>query len=160
MILPRLRRFSVVLALLVIVISPVAFDTASAQESGITVDASWARASIGTNRPTAAYLTIRNQGSETDFLLAIETAVAGSAEVHEMTMENGVARMGAAGAVEIPANAEVKLEPGGLHIMLMGLTQALTVGETFEINLTFREAGSIAVDVPILPIGASGPTAK
>jgi copper(I)-binding protein len=43
--------------------------------------------------------------------------------------------------VEIPADSTVKLEPGGLHVMLLDLKKDLVVGDTVEVTLTFSAAG-------------------
>lgn len=123
----------------------------------IAIEKSWARASVGVSRPTAAYLTIRNEGSKPDVLVSVTTSVSGVAEVHQMTMTDGIARMGPAGAVEIPAGREVALKPGGLHVMLMKLKQPLNEGETFTLTLAFKGVGPVDVPVPVLRIGASGP---
>ncbi len=135
--------------------SPAVPDTARNDE--VIVEAAWARASIGTSRPSAAYLTIRNEGDETDVLTSLKASVSEVAEVHAMTMTDGVARMGPAGAVKLPAGHEVVLKPGGLHVMLMNLKQPLKEGEKFTLTLTFKGAGPIDVSVPVLGIGASGP---
>ncbi len=50
----------------------------------------------------------------------------------------------------------VTLAPGGIHIMLMGLKRPLVAGASVPITLTFAHAGSIAVSVPIEPLGATG----
>lgn len=128
------------------------------RKDGLIVEAPWARASIGTSRPAAAYLTIRNEGTSSDVLIGIQTSVAGKADVHTMTMTDGVARMGAAGAVEIPAGNKVELKPGGMHIMLMKLAQPLEKGTSFSMILRFEKAGNIPLTVPVLGIGASGPS--
>jgi hypothetical protein len=42
-----------------------------------------------------------------------------------------------AGRLEIPPGKEVRLEPGGMHIMLMQLRQPLQEGESIPITFTF-----------------------
>ena len=53
-------------------------------------------------------------------------------------------------------NGEVVLEPGGYHIMLMGLAHALEEGSSFPLTLTFEKAGSLEIDVPVQGPGAMG----
>src|SRR3546814_16191848 len=96
-----------------------------------------ARASIGTARPAAAYGTLVNTGSEAMRLVAVETPVAGRAETHRTVRDGDVMRMEPAEIVEVPAGAQVEFAPGGLHILLMDLTQPLTKGDSFPINLRF-----------------------
>jgi hypothetical protein len=49
------------------------------------------------------------------------------------------------------------LEPGGLHIMLMGLRAPLEKGQTFALTLRFERAGAIEVELKAAAIGASSP---
>ncbi|WP_340151962.1 copper chaperone PCu(A)C [uncultured Sneathiella sp.] len=127
------------------------------QLGDLIIETPWARASIGMSRPAAAYVTIRNEGQTTDILTGIETTVSAMPEVHRMEMKNGVASMGPAGPVEIPANGSVKLAPGGLHVMLMKLQQPLRKGDQFSMTLIFKDAGRVDISVPIYSVGASGP---
>jgi hypothetical protein len=47
--------------------------------------------------------------------------------------------------LEIPARDEVVLEPGGYHVMLIGVKQDLEVGDTFELTLAFQKTGQVTV---------------
>ena len=124
----------------------------------IAIAQPWARASIGTSRPGAAYLTIRNEGPGADTLLGVESGVAGWAEVHETTTDSGgLTRMGPAGPLAIGPGETVVLAPGGKHIMLMELNEALVEGETLPLLLRFEQAGEVEVAAPILGIGSRGP---
>lgn len=134
---------------------PVSAD--STRVGDLIIESPWARASIGTSRPAAAYMTIRNVGKSADVLFGVETSVSGMSEVHKMEMKDGVANMGPAGPIEIPAGAVVELAPGGLHVMLMKLQKPLKKGEGFSMTLVFEKAGRINIAVPIYGIGASGP---
>lgn len=60
-------------------------------------------------------------------------------------------------AIAIGAGQTVKLQPGGLHIMLMDLKSALVDGETLKLSLKFEKAGIIEVDAVIAPLGAMSP---
>jgi periplasmic copper chaperone A len=52
-------------------------------------------------------------------------------------------------AVSCPAGATVKVEPGGLHVMLLGLKHPLIEGTRFELTLRFRDAGAVVLQVPV-----------
>lgn len=117
----------------------------------------WTRATP-TARTGAGYVTLRNTTTQTDRLVAAESPAARSVEVHAMTMESGVMRMRPAPPIEIAAGGEMRLAPGGLHLMLMDLRAPLTVGDTVPATLRFERAGPIAVRLSVLPLGARGPT--
>ena len=123
----------------------------------LVLERPWARASIGTSRPGAAYVTIRNEGAERESLTGVSTEIAATAEVHETVTEDGVTRMQPAGTVEIDPAESVSLAPGGMHIMLMDLREPLVEGEALTLFLTIEGSGEVAVPVPILGIGSRGP---
>jgi hypothetical protein len=68
----------------------------------LEIDTPWARATIGTARPGAAYVTFRNTGDQLEKLVGISTPAAAHPEVHEMTEEDGVMKMRSVGPLEIP----------------------------------------------------------
>ena len=127
------------------------------RQGDLEVDSAWARASIGTSRPGAAYFTVRNLGDETDRLTGLSSPVSAMPMLHETTLSEGVSRMAHVEAAEIPAGGELTLEPGGMHVMLMELTTPLKEGATFPLTLTFEAGGEITVEVPVFGPGATGP---
>ena len=132
--------------------------TSSAGSADIVVEDAWARASIGINRPGAAYMTLRNTGTDPVTLVELETPLAMMPDIHETkTDANGVSSMGPVGEITIPAGESVALEPGGMHAMLMRLQTKMVEGETFPLRLNFADGGTLTVDVPILGIAARGP---
>ena len=129
---------------------------AAASEPALEVTQPWARASIGAAKAGAAYLTIVNHGEAVDRLIGTATPVAEHAALHTHLMQEGVMRMRALEAVEVAPGEPTVLEPGGLHVMLMGLRQPLTEGETFPLMLTFQRAGTIEVEVRVLKATSMG----
>jgi copper(I)-binding protein len=98
----------------------------------------------------AAFMVIDNAGAEDDVLLSGETDVAQVVEIHEMADANGVMVMRPlADGLTIPAGSEAILEPGGYHVMLIGLTEDLTNGMTFDLTLKFAQAGEVTVPVMV-----------
>ncbi|MFY0595210.1 MAG: copper chaperone PCu(A)C [Cognatishimia sp.] len=137
--------------------SSAATPTFAGSESVVVEDA-WSRASVGVNRPGAAYMTIRNTGDETVTLTGLRTDLAMMPDIHQTsTNAEGVSSMAPAGEIEIAPGEAVSLEPGGLHAMLMHLQRPMTEGENFSVILDFSDGGEIAVEVPILGIAARGP---
>ena len=126
-----------------------------ASGKAVSVSGVWARASSG--EVGAAYFIIENSGPEADRLLGVTSPAAGRAEIHLTQMDDGVARMRKTDAVTLPAGGTVKLEPGGYHVMLMGLTDGLKEGGEIELTLTFEKAGETTVIGKIMAPGANGP---
>ncbi|GAP63705.1 hypothetical protein ARMA_2128 [Ardenticatena maritima] len=106
-------------------------------------------AAMGT--PGVIFATIVNETNTADRLLRVETDVAERVEIHRTEVDaNGVAKMmPQPNGVEIPAGETVRFEPGGYHVMLMGMQRDLQVGDTFEATFVFEKAGSITVTVEV-----------
>jgi copper(I)-binding protein len=154
----RKAAFRQTLAILLLVAPTAAAHAGEVARLGpLEIDTPWARATIGTARPGAAYVTFRNTGDQLEKLVDISTPAAAHSEVHEMTHEGGVMKMRPVGPLEIPPGEEVRLEPGGMHIMLMQLRQPLREGESIPITFIFRQAGEITVSAPIASLAAPTP---
>lgn len=117
----------------------------------LTLKAAWVRATPP-NAPTGGgFLTIANKGDQPDQLISVSTPVAKTSEIHEMRMNGNVMEMRALPeGVQIPAHGEITLKPGATHLMLMGLKSRLTPGQTIAVTLTFKKAGTVTLDMPVL----------
>ena len=98
----------------------------------------------------AFYFTITNNGDESDRLVKIETDMADIVEIHNVEMDDGVMQMVPMhDGVEIAAGESIVLEPGGFHVMLIGITESMLDGEDFTATLHFENAGEVEITVPI-----------
>lgn len=122
-------------------------------EDGLRVEDAWVREPVG-DRPSAAYMTIVNDGGRADALVAASTHAAETAELHQTVMEGTVMRMQPVPRLEIPAGGRVSLEPGGLHIMLKGIRRELKVGDVITLTLRFERAGDITVQAEVRELGS------
>ena len=52
-------------------------------------------------------------------------------------------------AIVVPRHAEVVLKPGGLHIMLIGLTRSLEVGKNVTLELEFADGERLSFEAPL-----------
>ena len=93
------------------------------------------------------YLTLENQGRQPDRLIGAKSDIAQAVELHRTIMEGGVMKMQpVAGGVEVPARSRVIFEPGGAHIMLIGLKRDLKAGDRFTVELEFEKSGALSVE--------------
>ena len=67
-------------------------------------------------------------------------------------MKDDIAAMTSRTDVAIPARSEVVFEPGGLHIMLVDVTEPLTPETRAPVALTFEHAGTVEVTVVVQPL--------
>jgi copper(I)-binding protein len=119
---------------------------------GVEVREAWMRPSAqGGNG--AVYFVIRS--SEADEIVGVASDVAEAVEMHESTMIGDVMQMHQLESLPLPAGRDVTFEPGGLHIMLVGLKQDLQSGDEIEITLQFRNAQDLQLRVPVQDSPAS-----
>ncbi|MBM5811535.1 MAG: copper chaperone PCu(A)C [Gammaproteobacteria bacterium] len=123
--------------------------TGCAGASAIEVDEAWARPTPPGTTVGAVYFEIRNSGSGADRLLRLSSTIAERTELHGTMMHNGMAHMHAVKELAIPADGSIRCEPGGLHVMLVGLQQPLVAGQQFELELEFEKAGRRSVSVEV-----------
>lgn len=112
----------------------------------LTLSGAFTRATLPGAKIGGGYLTIANASKEADRLIGGSSTVAARVEVHEMKMDGNVMQMRQLkDGLEIPAGGAVELSPGGLHLMLMNLTQPLKEGDMVPVTLEFAKAGKIEV---------------
>lgn len=135
-----------------------ACGTAVAHETkvgSLTIEHAWARPAVKGN--SAAYMVIMNAGSD-DRLTGVSSEVAEKTELHSTTIDaQGVGKMVPVQAVDVPSGGQAKLAPGGLHVMLVGLKEALKEGQEFDLTLEFEHAGPVAVEVEVEKSPSHGP---
>ena len=122
------------------------------------VSQAWSRATVRGASAAAGYLTIDNQGGATDVLKGAASDRAERIEIHQSREENGVMTMRAVpNGVEIKADKQLVLKPGGYHLMIIGLKTAFLPGEIVHVTLHFDKAGDVDADLKVVAFGASGP---
>jgi periplasmic copper chaperone A len=118
----------------------------------------WSRATPGGAQVAGGYLTIENKGSQPDRLLSASTNAAQKIEIHEMALDNGIMTMRPIdGGLFIEAGKTVKFEPGGRHLMLIGLAAPLAEGEQVSVSLAFERAGQVSVHFAVQGVGGRAP---
>jgi protein SCO1/2 len=126
-------------------------EGAPAKHATIRLENAWVRrapalAGAGADAPkTAAYVTIVNGGPTPDTLLSATADAAKSVELHQTRNMSGMMMMEPVPAIVVARGARVELKPGGYHLMLIGLTQALGPGQTVTLTLVFEQAGPVTV---------------
>ncbi|OIP19589.1 MAG: hypothetical protein CO105_12595 [Comamonadaceae bacterium CG_4_9_14_3_um_filter_60_33] len=130
---------------------------ALATDAAVEVQNAWVRATVKGQMATGAFMTLTAKQATT--LVGVASPVAGVAQVHEMTMDNGVMKMAEVkGGLNLPVGKAVELKPGGYHLMLMDLKALLTKDSTVPVTLTFKDAKGIESTLELtLPVAAMAP---
>jgi periplasmic copper chaperone A len=144
-----MRRTLVVSVVMLAALALAACGGSGGATGGITVSDAWARPSPMMERAGAAYLVIQNNGAAEDKLLSVESDVAQTIELHETKETNGMMAMSPVPNIPVPANGKAELKPGGFHVMLIGLTRELKVGDKVQLTLNFEKAGKIPVTAEV-----------
>ncbi len=137
-----------------------AWAAAPAQAEDVTVgslkiSAPWARATPKGASVGGGYMKITNTGATPDQLVGGSTDISRGFEVHEMKMEGGVMKMRPLpNGMEIKPGQTIELNPGGYHVMFVGLKRQLMQGDHFTATLEFAKAGKVDVDFSVAGIGA------
>jgi periplasmic copper chaperone A len=125
-----------------------AHDAAVVTQGTLEISGAFTRATLPNAPVGGGFLTITNTGTEPDRLISASAAIAKDTQIHEMAMEGDVMKMRQLkDGLEIPAGETVTLEPGGFHLMLMGLNGAIKEGDSVPVTLTFEKAGTVELDL-------------
>jgi copper(I)-binding protein len=124
----------------------------------VTIREPWVRGTVRGQKATGAFMQLT--ASESATLVAVESPVAGSVQIHEVQMENDIMRMRPITRLDLPAGKAVELKPGGgYHVMLMDLKQPLKKGVAVPIRLRFEAKDktfkTIEIQAQVRELGAS-----
>lgn len=134
--------------ILIFVLATALLLSACGAEKGIEVHEVWMRP-VAKGENGAVYFVMHNHAREADELTGASSDSAVAAELHESKMNGDVMEMRPLESVPLEAFAEVKFEPGGLHLMLVDLKKDLKVGDELELTLHFKNFEDINVRVPV-----------
>lgn len=124
-------------------------DDSPARADGIHIENPWARPA-DEGRMSAVYLSLTQHGEPADTLTGASSDIASLVEIHESyEADDGLMGMRHVEEISLPADESIRLEQGGLHIMLIQLRQAITAGDQVELTLHFARAGDVPVQVPV-----------
>ncbi|HWJ60958.1 MAG TPA: copper chaperone PCu(A)C [Acidimicrobiales bacterium] len=108
------------------------------------------------NPETAAVrMVVVNDTRTDDVLVSVSSPAAERTTVHRTeTDDQGRSTMTEQDDLPIPADSEVTFAPGGLHVMLDGITEDLEVGDEVDLTLTFEHAGSVSATAQVVEPGS------
>lgn len=118
-------------------------------QGSMQIDHPWSREAPASAAVIAGYFKLTNSASSDDFLLHASSPIADKVEVHRHIMANGMMQMEKINNLRIGSFNSVMFAPGGLHLMIFNPTQNYQQGERFPMTLTFKNAGSIEVEMAV-----------
>lgn len=145
-----------VVVTLIFVLFPAAVEALDTEQSNLVeINAPWARASIGTIRPSAAYFSLHNTGKISVLIDSVTSNMADNSTIHQTTVNaDGIGKMRLVKQLRIEPGESFEFKPGSYHIMLSELKKPLIRGKSISLTLIFGDTSEKTFEVPILSIGA------
>ncbi|WP_108445800.1 copper chaperone PCu(A)C [Halomonas denitrificans] len=122
---------------------------AAAEAQSIAVEDARVRAVPPGAATTAAFMTLTNPGETDRALVGGASPLAGTLELHNHAMVDGVMRMRRVEAIPLPAGESVHLAPGGWHLMMFDLAATPAEGESVALTLTLDNGETLNVEAPV-----------
>jgi hypothetical protein len=98
---------------------------------------------------SAAFMTLHNEDMDDHKIISASSPAAKTVELHTHMHENGMMKMRQVPNINIPAGGDALLKPGGLHIMLIGLTQELKKDVPVSVTIKFEDGSVKALSLPV-----------
>ena len=109
----------------------------------LIISDAWVRATPPGKMMTAGYASLENVSKDVITITGVSAEVAGHTSLHETRIERDRSTMLPVAKLSIKAGERVSLKPGGLHIMLMKLSEPLTDGQSIDICLELENNDSL-----------------
>lgn len=94
---------------------------------------------------TGVFMTLTNHAEQPHQLVKAHGTVNEITELHTHINDKGIMRMREVPSINIPAQGQQFLKPGGYHVMLIKLTQSIEPGQKVAIQLFFEDGSSQTV---------------
>jgi copper(I)-binding protein len=117
--------------------------------SNIEVKDAYVRATPPGLPNSAAFMTVVNDTSKDLTIVKASSNIAKAVELHTHDMSNGVMRMYQVPKVTIPKNGKTVFQPGGFHVMFIGLFNPLKTGKTVTFTLYLSNGETKTITAPI-----------
>ncbi|PSJ41489.1 hypothetical protein C7I36_10125 [Zobellella taiwanensis] len=118
----------------------------------VGVSEGYVRATPPMGPNTAAFMRLQNSGEQERALVAVLSPQAEKVELHTVLEQDGVMQMREVERIAVPAGETVSLQPGGLHIMLLGVKQPLAEGDEVSLELRWDNGDTEQLTLPVKDI--------
>lgn len=145
-------RLSTLGLCLIVLVTSSAFAGSASDEleaTGLSARAGWAFPAAADSPFSMAFLVLNNRGDKERVLQSASSPVAEKIELHTAVADLSPDTSTPVESISVSAEDDLIFAPGGPHLMLIGLKQALEVGEQFPLTLHFSDGDSITLDVSV-----------
>ncbi|WP_442790305.1 copper chaperone PCu(A)C [Nocardia sp. CDC153] len=129
--------------------SQTASDAPAKAADSVRLSDQWVKAAD--SGMSAAFGTLSNASDKPVNLVAATSPASATVEIHEVVPDGAGEKTmrPKAGGIVIPAHGSATLEPGGDHLMFMGLKAPLRTGADTPITLTFSDGSTTTVTAQV-----------
>jgi len=129
-------------------------------KANVFIENAWVRAMPASQASTAAYLTLINQGGHPLQIVGATTEPRSQVEMHSSRIVDGMMRMEQLQVVDVPPGKSVEFDPGGMHLMVMGLEKMPAPGERFKLCLEFESMAPVCTEAEVRKVAPSADDAR
>jgi copper(I)-binding protein len=123
--------------------------TARAAAPALVIEKPWIRALPPGSSVYAAYLVLVNTGTEAVTLTGAQSPAAQDVSLHRSMEHGGMSHMAKVGTIVLAGGEKQVFAPGGLHLMLSGVTKSLRSGDEVPVCLLLS-SGRLCTRFPVL----------
>jgi hypothetical protein len=142
------KRFMLALLGVALLIGLVQAQAQSVAEQ-VEVQGAYVRAVPPGQPNSASFMALHNGDSRAHALVGAESPAAKVVELHTHNMVDGMMQMRPVEKIDLPAGATTSLQPGGFHVMLIGLQQPLVPDQVVPVTLVFEDGSKMQVSAPV-----------
>ena len=117
--------------------------------SSVSVDKPYVRAVPPGQPNSAAFMTLSNSSTVKHSIVRAESTVSRIVELHTHVKEDGMMKMRQVKQIDISAQGQAILKPGGLHVMFLGLKSELKPGDKVTVTLIFEDGSKKTITAPV-----------
>ena len=125
----------------------------------VAVGDAWVRATVPQQKATGAFMQLT--AAQHARLVDVRSPIAGSVELHQMSMSDNVMKMRHVAALDLPAGQMVALKPGGYHVMFFDLKAPVKAGDKVPLTLVVEGRDKQRQEIEVIAVardltGAAG----
>ncbi|WP_157369024.1 copper chaperone PCu(A)C [Algicola sagamiensis] len=121
-------------------------------QSKVDIEEFTVRAPIPGTQNTSGYLVVDNYGNQKVTIKSVSSNVADKTEIHTHVMEGDMMKMRKLDQLAVPAKSKVTFEPGGHHIMFLGLTKDISKQQSIEVIFTLQDGRQLVSQAKVVSL--------
>ncbi|MDX1669068.1 MAG: copper chaperone PCu(A)C [Limnobacter sp.] len=107
----------------------------------------WVRPTVPAQKSTGGYMQVMAHADGS--IVGATSEFADRTEVHEMSMDGDIMRMSKVESIPMEEGDVISFEPGGYHVMFMGLKQPIEKGQEVSFELLFKDKDGALKSIPV-----------